>query len=291
MLMVRRLADQTVATWRRSPSLIVGVALITALVIAAVAAPLLTNQSPYLVRPFQRFAPPSPEFWFGTDNVGRDVWARSLYASRASLTTAVIAVGIAGGIGVPIGLLTGYYSRWVDAVLMRFVDVQIAVPVILLAMIVVMFVGRGHFGLVVAIGVGSMPAFARVTRASTMSARQEEYVAAVVAMGASHRYTLMRTILPNIMGPLVVQVVVTAAVAILLEASLSFLGLGAIPPSPSWGDMMRVGKSYLREAPLFSLLPGLLLSVTVIALDLIGRGLQQLRGSSASASAELLGRT
>lgn len=279
------------STWRRSPGLIIGLALLATMVVAAIAAPVLSHHSPYLVRPFERFTAPGPEFWFGTDNLGRDVWARALLAGRASLTTAAIAVAIAAGIGIPVGMLSGYFGRWVDAVLMRFVDVQIAIPIILVALIVVMLLGRGHFGLVVAIGVGSMPNFARVARASTMAIKQEEYVAAVVAMGAGHPYTIVRTILPNALGPLIVQGVVTAAVAILLEATLSFLGLGAVPPSPSWGDMLRVGKSYLREAPWFSLLPGLMLSVTVVALDLIGRGLQDLRGSSASASADLLGRT
>lgn len=280
-----------IGTWRRSPGLIVGLALFTFIVIAAIAAPILSHQSPYFVRPFARFAPPSPEFWLGTDNLGRDVWARSLLAGRSSLTTAAAAVVIAAGIGVPLGMISGYFGRWVDAVLMRIVDVQIAVPVILVALIVVMVLGRGHFGLVIAIGIGSMPSFARVARASTLSIKEEEYVAAVATMGAGHLYTIGRTILPNALGPLIVQGVVTAAVAILLEATLSFLGLGAVPPSPSWGDMLRVGKSYLREAPWFSLLPGLMLSTTVVALDLIGRGLQDLRGSSASASADLLGRT
>ncbi|MEX2562196.1 MAG: ABC transporter permease [Nitriliruptoraceae bacterium] len=289
--MIRRTITAVVTTWRRSPGLVAGLVLMSLIIVGAVFAPLLSIHSPYFVRPFERFADPGPQHWFGTDNVGRDVWARSLFAARASLITAVSAVVIAAGVGVPLGLVSGYFGRWADAVIMRAIDVQLAIPVILLALIVVMLVGRGHFGLVVAIGVGSIPNFARVARASTMSIKQEEYVVAVTAMGAGHTWTIFRTILPNAFGPLIVQVVVTAAVAILLEAALSFLGMGATPPSPSWGDMLRVGKSYLREAPWFSLVPGIMLSITVIALDLIGRGMQQLRGTSASASSDLLGRT
>lgn len=280
-----------VTTWRRSPSLVIGTAIILLLSALAVLAPLLTPYTPVELNPLDRFQSPSLEHLFGTDELGRDIWTRSLYGARVSLSTAFLAVIIAMAIGVPLGLLSGYFGKWVDGLIMRYVDVQIAVPGILLAMMIILFVGRGYFALVVAIGIGSIPSFARIVRASTLSIQEEEYVAAVKALGGGHAYTMLRTILPNALGPIIVQAVITAAVAVLLEAALSFLGLGTVPPTPSWGAMLQIGKGYMNEAPHYSIMPGLLLTVTIVALDLMGRGMQKLRGSSASATAELEGRT
>jgi ABC-type dipeptide/oligopeptide/nickel transport system permease subunit len=144
--------------------------------------------------------------------------------------------------------------------------------------------------MVIAIAIAGIPAFARITRAVTLTIREEEYVTAVKALGAPGSYTMLRTVLPNALSPIIVQVVVAASVAVLLEAALSFLGLGTVPPEPSWGDMLRSAKSNLYQAPLYALFPGLLLTLTIVSLDLIGNGLQRLRGSSASADAALEGR-
>lgn len=279
-----------VSTWRRSPSLVIGATIILLLTILAVLAPVLTPYTPVELNPVDRFLPPSLEHLFGTDELGRDIWTRSLYGARVSLSTAFFAVIIAMAIGVPLGLLSGYFGKWVDGLIMRYVDVQIAVPGILLAMMIILFVGRGYFALVVAIGIGSIPNFARIVRASTLAIQEEEYVAAVKALGGGHAYTMFRTILPNALGPIIVQAVITAAVAVLLEAALSFLGLGTVPPTPSWGAMLQTGKGYMNDAPHYSIMPGVLLTISIIALDLMGRGLQKLRGSSASATAELEGR-
>ena len=277
-------------TFRRSPSLVIGATVILVLSVLAALAPVLSPYDPAALDPMQRFLPPSADHWFGTDELGRDIWSRSLFGARVSLSTAGLAVLIGMALGVPLGLISGYFGKWSDAIIMRYVDVQIAIPGILLAMMIILFVGRGFFALVVAIGIGSIPNFSRIVRASTLSIQEEEYVAAVKALGAGHLYTMLRTILPNAMGPIIVQAVITAAVAVLLEASLSFLGLGTVPPTPSWGAMLQTGKGYMNEAAYYSVMPGILLTITIVALDLMGRGLQKLRGSSASATAELEGR-
>lgn len=277
-------------TYRRSPSLVIGAAIIIALTLLAIFAPLVTPYSPVEIDPANRFQPPSSEHLFGTDELGRDIWTRSLYGARVSLSTAFFATIIAMLIGVPLGLVAGYFGRWADTITMRYIDVQVSVPGILLAMMIILFVGQGFVALVVAIGIGAVPNFARIVRASTLSIQEDEYVSAVKALGGGHRYTMFRTILPNAMGPIIVQAVITAAVAVLLEAALSFLGLGTVPPTPSWGAMLQIGKGYMNEAPYYSVMPGIMLTITVISLDLMGRGLQKLRGSSASATAELQGR-
>ena len=279
-----------ISTYRRSPSLVIGSTILIVLVLLAIFAPLLTSYSPIELDPANRLQPPSLEHYFGTDELGRDIWTRSLYGARVSLSTAFFATMIAMTIGVPLGLAAGYFGRWADALTMRYIDIQIAVPGILLAMMIILFIGQGFFALVIAIGIGSVPSFARIVRASTLSIQSDEYVSAVKAMGGGHSYTMFRTILPNALGPIIVQVVITAAVAVLLEAALSFLGLGTVPPTPSWGAMLQTGKSYMNEAPYYAVLPGIMLTVTVVGLDLIGRGLQKLRGSSASATAEIQGR-
>lgn len=283
---VRRL----LSSFRRSPSLGVGVGMLLVLSLLAILAPVLTPFGPLELDPAQRFTPPSLEHLFGTDELGRDIFTRSLYGARVSLLTGLLAVLVAASIGVPLGLISGFYGKAADALIMRTIDVQLAVPGILLAMVIILLVGRGFFATVIAIGIATVPHFARIVRASTLSIQEEEYVTAVKALGGGNAYTMLRTILPNAMGPIIVQMVITAAVAILLEAALSFLGLGTVPPTPSWGDMLRTGKGFLHEAPYYAVMPGVMLTVTVVALDLMGRGMQGLRESSESAAADVEGR-
>lgn len=272
---------------RRSPTLAIGVGILVALSVVAALAPVLAPYDPQALSPRDAFNAPSPTHWFGTDELGRDILSRSLYGARISLMTGVLATIGAALVGVPLGLIAGYFGRIVDTLIMRAIDIQIAVPAILLAMVIIVIVGRSFVSTIIAVGIASIPAFARITRASTLALKEEEYVAGVKALGGGHSYTMLRTILPNAMGPIIVQMVITAAVAVLLEAALSFLGLGTQPPTPSWGDMLRTGKGFLNEAPWYAVLPGVMLTVTVLALDLMGRGLQQLRGSSASAASEM----
>ena len=214
---------------------------------------------------------PSAAHWFGTDELGRDILARVIYGARTSLMTAAGAVAIAGAIGVPIGLLAGFFGGWRDAVLMRLVDVLLALPGILLAMAIIAVVGRSQAAALLAVGITGIPSFARITRAQVLSLRKRDFVVAVEALGGSAAYIMFRTVLPNSWSPILVQVVVLSAVAILLEAALAFLGIGIPPPTPSWGEMLRTGKAFLYEAPTYAVLPGLALTLTILSLDTLGR--------------------
>jgi len=216
---------------------------------------------------------PSAQHWFGTDELGRDVFARVIFGARTSLLTAAGAVAIAAAIGVPIGLVAGFYGGWRDAVLMRVVDVLLSLPGILFAMAMIAVLGRSQTAALVAVGITGVPTFARITRAQVLSLRQRDFVTAVEALGGSATYNMFRTVLPNSWSPILVQVVILSSVAILIEASLAFLGLGIPPPTPSWGEMLRTGKSYLHDAPTYAIFPGLVLTFTILSLDTLGRAL------------------
>jgi ABC-type dipeptide/oligopeptide/nickel transport system permease subunit len=217
--------------------------------------------------------PPSSQNWFGSDELGRDIVARVVYGARTSLVTAVGAVSIAAAAGIPIGLVAGFFGGWRDAMLMRLVDVLLALPGILLAMAMIVVLGRSQAAALVAVGITGVPSFARITRAQVLSLRKRDFVIAIEALGATASYNMFRTVLPNALSPILVQVVVVSSVAILIEAALAFLGVGIPPPTPSWGEMLRTGKTYLHEAPYYAVLPGLVLTLTILSLDALGRAL------------------
>lgn len=221
---------------------------------------------------------PSSRHWFGADELGRDIMARVIEGARTSLLTAAGAVAVAALIGVPIGLVAGFFGSWRDALLMRVVDVLLALPGILFAMALIAVLGRSQTAALVAVGITGIPSFARVTRAQVLSLRKRDFVTAVEAFGASAEYNMVRTVLPNAWSPILVQVVVLSSVAILLEAALAFLGVGIPPPTPSWGEMLRTGKDYLYEAPTYAILPGLALTLTILSFDTIGRTLAAVLG-------------
>lgn len=216
---------------------------------------------------------PSAEHWFGADELGRDIMARVIHGARTSLLTAAGAVTIAALVGVPVGLIAGFFGGWRDAVLMRAIDVLLALPGILFAMALIAVLGRSQTAALVAVGITGIPSFARVTRAQVLSLRKRDFVTAVEAFGASSTYNMFRTVLPNSWSPILVQVVVLSSVAILLEAALAFLGVGIPPPTPSWGEMLRTGKEYLHDAPYYAVLPGVVLTLTILSFDTIGRTL------------------
>lgn len=219
---------------------------------------------------------PSASYWFGTDELGRDIMARVIYGARTSLVTAAGAVAIAALIGVPMGLVAGFFGGWRDAVLMRIVDVMMALPAILFAMALIAVFGRSQGAALLAVGLTGVPGFARIVRAQVLTLRRRDFVVAVEAFGGTSGYNMFRTILPNSWSQILVQVVVLSSVAILLEAALAFLGVGVPPPTPSWGEMLRTGKSYLYEAPYYAVLPGVALTLTILAFDTIGRGLARI---------------
>ena len=254
------------------PGARLGVVFMLAMTLTAVLAPLLPID-PLAQDLLATLEGPSATHWFGADELGRDIFARVIFGARTSLLTAVGAVVIAGSIGVPIGLVAGFFGGWRDAVLMRLVDVLLALPGILFAMALIAVLGRSQVAALVAVGITGIPGFARITRAQVLSLRKRDFVTAVEAFGASATYSMFRTVLPNAWSPILVQVVVLSSVAILLEAALAFLGVGIPPPTPSWGEMLRTGKSFLYEAPTYAVLPGLVLTLTILSLDAIGRAL------------------
>ncbi len=259
---------------------------IVVLVVVAVLAPLLPID-PLAQDVVNRLQGPSSDHWFGTDELGRDIMARTIYGARTSLLSAAGAVVIASAIGVPIGLVAGFFGGWRDSILMRIIDVMLALPAILFAMALIAVLGRSQITALVAVGVVAIPSFARITRAQVLSLRKREYVTAVESMGGSSMYAMFRTVLPNSWSPILVQVVIVSSIAILLEAALAFLGIGVPPPTPSWGEMLRIGKSFLREAPYYAILPGVVLTVTILSLDTLGRTLARVLEDRHELSAEI----
>ena len=241
-----------------------------ALCLVALAPAIFGVPDPLATSPRDAFATPSARSLFGTDDLGRDLFARTMYGARVSLVTALVVVAAAAAVGVPIGLLAGYASGWTDALLMRLVDVILAFPAILLAMGLIAVLGQGRTNAAIAVAVVSVPGFARLTRASVLEQKPREYVIAARAMGAGHARIMCRTVLPNCLGPLAVQAAFVATWAVLLEAGLSFLGLGVKPPTPSWGQMLSAGKDYLYRAPWYGFFPGLALTLVVLSLNALG---------------------
>jgi peptide/nickel transport system permease protein len=251
-----------------------GLVVLLVLLIAAMFGPTLAPYGANEQEILNRFDPPSWEHWFGTDDLGRDVFSRVLIAARASLQVGVIAVGIALGLGVPIGLLAGFYGRITDGFLMRLMDMLFAFPAILLAIAIVAVRGPGLTNAMIAIGIVYMPIFARITRGSVITVRNEVYVRAARSLGAGDGRIMRKHILPNIVAPLIVQTSLSMAFAILSEAALSFLGLGVQPPQPSWGRMLADGRGFIKQAPWIGIFPGLAILFTVMAFNLVGDGLR-----------------
>lgn len=220
--------------------------------------------------------PPSGEHWFGTDELGRDVFSRVLVGVQASMRVAVVSVAFAVVVGVTIGIVAGYRGGWLDTVFMRVVDVMFAFPVLLLALAVVAILGPGVTTTILAIGIVYTPIFARVARASTLSVRVEPFVQVSRTMGTGNLYMLGRHILPNIAGPLIVQTSLSLAFAILSEAALSFLGLGIQPPQPSLGRMIFDSQGFVTLAWWMAVFPGAAIVVTVLAFNLLGDGLRDI---------------
>lgn len=219
-------------------------------------------------------AAPSASHWFGTDDLGRDVFSRVLAATSVSMQVALVSVLFALVVGTTIGVVAGYVGGAVESVLMRIVDVLFAFPVILLALAIIAILGPGIWTTMIAVGVVYTPIFARVTRASTLSTKVETYVQVSRTMGASPGSILLRRVLPNITGPLIVQTSISLAFAILSEAALSFLGMGIQPPQPSWGRMIFDAQVFLHDAWWMGVFPGLAILLTVLAFNLLGDGLR-----------------
>lgn len=252
----------------------VGMILVAVLVVAAVLAPVFAPADPYRGALSESLRPPSVAHPFGTDVQGRDLFARTLYGARISLVVGVASQTIALALGVLLGLLAGFYRRWVDAVVMRMADVTLAFPSLLLLVAIAAAVEPSLTVIFVVIGVVGWAGMARLVRAQVLVVRSLEYVAAARAVGASDARILARHVLPNVLAPVIVAATLGVGGAIMAESALSFVGLGAPPPVPSWGAMVAEGRELLRVAPWVSLVPGCAIGITVLGLNLLGDALR-----------------
>lgn len=260
----------------RHRNITVGAIIIGALVLTAIFAPLIAPYDPLQQNLLIAFQAPSAEHLFGTDEHGRDILSRVIYGSRLVLLEIVLAVGLAFVIGVPIGIVAGYYGGPVDRFSMWFMDVLFAFPGILFAILIVSVLGSSLFNMLLAIAIFSVPVYARLGRNLTLVVKQMEFVEAAIALGASGWRIMLRHILRNGMAPLLVQSTLSAGGVVLTAASLSFLGLGVRPPTPEWGLMISNGRDFVTIAPHISLFPGLAMTLVVLGFNLLGDGLRDL---------------
>ncbi len=258
----------------KNRSSLAGGVVILLIISAALLAPLLAPEDP-LDQDYARYltAPTSANI-FGTDQFGRDILSRVIIGSRQSLAVAAIAILIAGSFGTLFGLISGFYGGWSDMIIQRLIDIQLAFPGILFALAVVAVLGPGLRNAMIAVGISLIPSYARMVRGSVMSIREDVYIEAARVMGADDRRIVLRHILPNILGPIIVLSTISIAWAILIGSSLSFLGLGAQLPNPEWGLDLAMSRDYLREAWWMSTFPGLAIMITVVSVNLLGEGLR-----------------
>jgi ABC-type dipeptide/oligopeptide/nickel transport system permease subunit len=264
------------AALRRDPRAAIGLAVIVALVLAAVLAPVLANHDPLEIDLVQRLRPPSSSNWLGTDFQGRDVWSRLVFGARISLAVGLVSQSVALLLGVTLGLIAGYYGGWVDEVIMRFADVTLAFPTLLLLIAMVAALQPSLGVVFTTIGIVGWAGMARLVRGQVLVVRQLEFVQAMRALGARDSRILVLHVLPNVIAPVVIAATLGVAGAIMAEAALSFLGLGVQPPTPSWGAMIADGRdlSQLRSAPWTSLFPGLAIGASVLGFNLLGDALR-----------------
>jgi peptide/nickel transport system permease protein len=260
----------------RQRGAMLGAGILAVLTILALGAPWWSPRDPIRTAARDALKPPEASHLFGTDQFGRDVASRVIYGARISLTVGLVAVSIAVLLGAPLGLVSGFYGGRLDAVVMRVVDVLLAFPGILLALAIVSVLTPGLTNVMIAVGLAAVPTYARLMRATALSAREYLYVEAARALGGHDLFILARYILPNVVAPLIVTATLGLGTAILSAAALSFLGLGSQPPAPEWGRMLSEGRDYLREAWWISTFPGLAIMLTVLAMNLLGDGLRDL---------------
>lgn len=271
--------SQIMAIWfrfKKNKLAVIGLCLLMSMILIAIFADVISDYERDVVTQVmkERLMSPSSRHWFGTDAFGRDIFSRIVHGSRISIFMGMLTIFIALSVGATIGSLAGYYGGRLDNILMRFMDVFLAIPSILLAISIVAALGPGLINLLIAMSVSQIPRFARIVRASIMSIMGQEFIEAAKSCGTKDRRIILRHILPNAMGPIIVQATLSLAIAILTISSLSFVGLGILPPTPEWGSMLAEGKNHMRNYPYLVTIPGIAIILTVLSLNLIGDGLR-----------------
>lgn len=268
---------QTKTFWKyfkRNRLAVAGLVMIGLIFFVAGTAPLLAPYDPGKTDVSLKLKPPSFQHPLGTDQLGRDVFSRMLYGSRISLSVGFVAVAISIFIGILVGAVAGYYGRWVDSLLMRFVDIMLCFPTFFLILTVVALLGPSIFNIMLVIGITSWMGTSRFVRAEFLSLRERDFVQAARALGVADRRIIFKHILPNGLAPVFVTATLDVATAILVEAGLSFLGFGVQPPAPSWGNILTEGRTYIFDAWWLTLFPGLAILITVLSFNLLGEGLR-----------------
>lgn len=260
--------------FKKNKSAVIGGFLIILLLIIAIVGPFFTPYEPYEQNIVNKLQSPSAEHWFGTDNFGRDIFSRVIQGTGLTLTIGFFSIALGATLGVLFGLIAGFYGKRTDSIIMRVMDILLAFPGILLALAIVTVLGGSIANLIIAVAVSSIPVFARIVRGSVLSVKNLEYIDAMRALGASDTRIIFKHIFPNITSPIIVQATLSIATAILSASGLSFLGLGAQPPSAEWGAMLSDGRNYLYNAGHVALFPGLAIVVAVLAFNLLGDGLR-----------------
>lgn len=258
----------------KNKAAVVGGVVILFIILVGILGPFLVKTDPNAQNILNKLQPPSKEHWFGTDNFGRDIFSRIVNGTKLTLTVGFLSVFIGGTIGVILGIVAGYYGGAIDTITMRLMDILLAFPGILLALAIVSVLGGSLVNVIIAVGIFSVPAFARIVRGSTLQVKKLEYIDAVRALGASDIRIIFKHILPNILSPIIVQATMRIATAILTASGLAFLGLGAQPPTPEWGAMLSDGRTYMHNAGHMVLIPGMMIVVVVLAFNIFGDGLR-----------------
>ncbi len=260
----------------RHPMGAFGLGILVFLTLISILAPLIAPFDPAAQHPSATLLPPKPPYLLGTDEFGRDLLSRIIYGGRISLLVGFVAVALGAGVGVPLGLVAGYFGGRLDNVIMRSCDSLLALPGILLAIAILAVLGTGTLQTALALGIVSVPEFARLMRATVLQEREREYVLAARSVGTDDLHLMLRHVLPNAFGPILVQLSLAMSFAVLAEASLSFLGLGTGPPTPSWGGMLQESREYLRRDPWFGIFPGLALAILLLGLNYLSEALRDL---------------
>jgi len=254
----------------------IGAGVIASLALTALFAPMIATHDPLKINMMHQLEPPSNQFWFGTDDFGRDIYSRVIYGSRITLYISILSVAFATLFGVAVGAISGYFSGRIDNITMRCMDAVMSFPAILLAIGIMAVLGGNLSNVVIALGFVYIPRFVRIVRGSVLSLKEKEFVEAALAMGKSDTYIIFRHILPNCIAPLIIQITASLAYAILAESALSFLGLGAPPPAPSWGNILSDARNFMLDNIWMSVFPGIAITISVLGFNLLGDALRDI---------------